>query len=91
MGKETIELNILVYQVKVRVKDGVEDPDFPKCKLSGYTGILEWVDNEGTVSICWDEETMERIPVTICRKADEKKLDWTKMMLSMEDIEVLPR
>ncbi len=51
---------------KIRVKNGVKDPDFSGCTIGGWTGIItsSWKDESGEklYLIKWDEEVLKNMP-----------------------------
>ena len=73
----------------IRVKDGIEDPDFKGKNLSGYTGYIEDIDENNLVGILWDESTIMRFDRKFKKKCDRKNLDHTRMVLSTDEIEVI--
>ena len=73
----------------IRVKDGTNNPDFKGKDLSGYTGYIEDIDYENFVCILWDESTLERFDKKLIKECDRKNLDYKKIILSIDDIEVI--
>jgi hypothetical protein len=73
----------------IRVKDGTEDPDFRGKDLSGYTGYIEYVDEDNLVGIIWDESTLMRFDRKFIKKCDKMNLDHTRMALNIGEIEVI--
>ncbi|MDZ7832676.1 MAG: hypothetical protein U5L07_13055 [Desulfobacterales bacterium] len=70
----------------VRVKDGIEDPDFGN-DISGWQGqIFDIADD--TVCIEWDGETLLQCPEEVIVKSEQEGLDWTRM--DLEASEVIP-
>ena len=74
---------------KIRVKNGTSDPDFKGRDLSGYTGYIEEIYDDGFVCILWDESTLENFDDKFIRKCDMKDLDHTRMVLTPDEIDVI--
>lgn len=73
----------------IRVKEGTNDPDFKGNDLSGYTGYIEDIDDENFVCILWDKSTLERFDQKLIKDCDRKNLDYTKIFLSIEEVELI--
>ena len=73
----------------IRVKDGMNDPDFKGKDLSGYTGSVQYIEDENFVCILWDESTLERFDKKLIKECEKKNLDYKKIFLSIEDVEVI--
>ena len=73
----------------IRVKDGRNDPDFKGKDLSGYTGYIEGIDDENLACILWDESILTRFDTKLIKECERKNLDYRKMILSIDDIEVI--
>ncbi|MBM3130655.1 MAG: hypothetical protein FJ009_18750 [Chloroflexi bacterium] len=78
----------------VRVKDGVQDPDFG-ADIGGWQGRISNIDTSGddsTVSIQWDSITLKQMPVEMIEQCEEQGLDWAEMALGANEVEpVKPR
>lgn len=74
---------------QIVVKDGTEDPDFNGKYLSGYTGSIENIDEDNLVGILWDDSTIMRFDSKFKKKCDRKNLDYTRMVLYTNEIEVI--
>ena len=70
----------------VRVKDGIEDPDFGN-DISGWQGQISDIADD-TVCIEWDGETLLQCPEEVIVKSEQEGLDWTRM--DLEASEVIP-
>ncbi len=73
----------------VRVKDGVQDPDFG-ADIGGWQGRISNIDPSGSeisVSIQWDSITLQQMPVTMIEQSEEQGLDWAEMALSANEVE----
>ena len=73
----------------IRVKNGTKDPDFKGKDLSGYTGYIEDIDVDNFVSILWDEATLNKFDAKFIKKCDRKNLDHRRMVLTIDEIEVI--
>ena len=73
----------------IKVKNGTNDPDFKGKDLSGYTGYIEGIDDNNLVGIIWDEPTLMRFDKKLIKECDKRNLDYRKMVLSIDDIEVI--
>jgi hypothetical protein len=73
----------------VRVKDGVQDPDFG-ADISGWQGRISNIDTRGddvTVSVQWDSITLQQMPVAMIEQCEEQGLDWAEMGLDANEVE----
>ena len=73
----------------IRVKVGTEDPDFKGKDLSGYTGYIEYVDQDNFVGVLWDDSTLMKFDRKFIKKCDKMNLDHTRMVLNTGEIEVI--
>ena len=76
---------------KVRVKPGVNDPDFPDMPLGGWAGtVSEVIEHEGQVNCVFklDERTLSSIHPIFKRRSEIEGLDYRIMGLGQEDIEL---
>lgn len=73
----------------IGVKNGTEDPDFKGKDLAGYTGYIEDIDDDNFVGIVWDESTLKKFDAKFKRKCDRENLDYTRMVLTVDEIEVI--
>src|SRR4051794_35269320 len=76
--------------VKVRVKRGVTDPDFPDIPLGGWAGTVkrvEQVKGEPTYLIEWDRRTLKGIHPVYRKRCERDGLEFDTMWLGEEDIE----
>jgi hypothetical protein len=75
---------------KVRVKPGVNDPDFPDMPLGGWTGtVTEIIEHEGQINCVFqlDERTLASLHPIFKRRSEIDGLDFGSMGLGQEDIE----
>jgi hypothetical protein len=75
---------------RVRVKQGVSDPDFPDMALGGWTGtITEVLEHKGKINCIFelDERTLASIHPIFKRRCEIEGLDHGFMALGQEDIE----
>lgn len=73
----------------VRVKGGVQDPDFG-ADIGGWQGRISNIDPGGDeilVSIQWDSITLQQMPVAMIEQCEERGLDWAEMALSANEVE----
>ncbi|HMA84238.1 MAG TPA: calcium-binding protein [Desulfosalsimonadaceae bacterium] len=68
----------------VRVKDGIEDPDFGN-DMSGWQGQISEIADD-TVCIEWDGETLLQCPEEVIVKSEQEGLDWTRMNLEVSEV-----
>ena len=75
---------------RVRVKPGVNSPDFPEIPFTGWTGtIVELAGKKSPVKylVEWDAPTVSRMPADYTTKCEEQQLFHKMACLSEEDIE----
>lgn len=75
---------------KVRVRQGVRDPDFPDIPLGGWAGIVkkaEQVEGETTYLIEWSKTTRKGIHPVYRKRCERDGLEFETMWLGEEDIE----
>ena len=77
---------------KIRVKDGVTDPDYPDRSIGGWTGKVSDIErhlNEEVILIEWDDITLRKfITLDFIEQCEENKLEYRQMYLYPEDVEV---
>ena len=73
----------------VVVKPGIVDPDF-SIEIGGWQGRILGIgpDREDTVLICWDSITLKNMPGSVIEQSEEQGLDWTKMYLEAQEVEL---
>lgn len=75
---------------KVRVKPGVNDPDFPDMPLGGWSGaVTEVIEHEGQVNCVFrlDGRTLASLHPVFVRRSEIEGLDHEFMGLGQEDFE----
>jgi hypothetical protein len=75
---------------KVRVKPGVNDPDFPDMPLGGWAGtVTEVIEHEGRVNCVFrlDERTLASLHPVFVRRSEIDGLDHEFMGLGQEELE----
>src|SRR4051812_37355357 len=75
---------------KVRVRPGVNDPDFPDMPLGGWTGtVTEIIEHEGQINCVFklDERTLASLHPIYKRRSEIDGLDYEFMGLGQEDFE----
>jgi Calcium binding len=76
--------------VKVRVKLGTIDPDFPDIPLGGWAGTIQEVDlrsSPPTYLIEWNQHTLDHMHPIYRKRCERDGLDLESMWLSEEEIE----
>jgi hypothetical protein len=74
----------------VRVKEGIQDPDYPDIPLGGWVGTVQEVDREAGqyyYLIAWSAETLNAIPAVILKRAERDGLTLEEMTLGEDDLE----
>ena len=72
----------------VVVKPGMVDPDFG-LEIGGWQGrILEEPGRDDLALIGWDSITLESMPGSVIEQSEEQGLDWTKMYLEAQEVEL---
>src|SRR3954451_20283799 len=89
--KKPSDAALFKIESKVRVKRGVNDPDFPDIPLGGWSGtITEIIDDEGQINCVFrlDVRTLASLHPVIRRRSEIDGLDCKFMGLGQEDIEL---
>ncbi len=72
----------------VVVKPGVVDPDLG-IEIGGWEGkIAEEPGQDDLVLISWDSVTLRNTPDFVIEQCEEQGLDWTKMYLDTQEVEL---
>jgi hypothetical protein len=73
----------------VVVKPRIVDPDFG-IEIGGWQGRILGTgpDREDTVLIGWDSITLKNMPGSVIEQSEEQGLDWTKMYLEAQEVEL---
>ena len=77
--------------VKVRVKHGVRDPDFPDIPLGGWSGTVTEVEHargEVTYLIVWDRATLRGMHPIYKKRCKRDGLELESMWLGDDDLEL---
>jgi hypothetical protein len=77
---------------RIRVKPGINSPEFPEISLSGWTGMI--IESSGKppaqrVIIEWDSTTIAAMPAEYVTKCESQQLYYIMAGLGVDDIEVL--
>jgi hypothetical protein len=75
---------------KVRVKNGVRDPDFPDIPLGGWAGTVKethQAEGETTLLVAWDRATLRGIHPIYKKRCERDGLELESMWLGEDDIE----
>ena len=76
--------------MKVRVKHGVRDPDFPDIPLGGWAGTVKEVEQakgQTTYLIAWDRATLRGMHPVYRKRCERDGLELESMWLGEEDLE----
>src|SRR3954468_23322063 len=76
--------------MKVRVKHGVRDPDFPDIPLGGWAGAVkevEQAEDPTTVLVAWDRATLRDMHPVYKKRCERDGLELESMWLGDEDLE----
>ena len=76
--------------VKVRVRHGVRDPDFPDIPLGGWAGTVKEVEQakgETTYLITWDRDTLRGMHPVYKKRCERHGLGLESMWLGDDDLE----
>ena len=71
----------------VKVKEGIMCPDDDSICIGGWQGRISDIEEDGIVGISWDSMTLKQLPDEYIRQSETEGLDWTKMYLSVDEIE----
>ena len=77
---------------KIRVKAGVNSPDFPEISFAGWTGTLvEYSGKKAApkLMIEWDKATLSEMPPAYLEQCEEKQLYHLMACLEQEHVEFL--
>ncbi|OYW13651.1 MAG: hypothetical protein B7Z55_16465 [Planctomycetales bacterium 12-60-4] len=77
---------------RVRVRDGVQSPEFPAVSLAGWTGtIVETTGKPPALKIIleWDAETMARMPSEYVAQCEAQQLYYSMACLGEADLEMI--
>ena len=77
---------------RIRVKPGVNSPEFPEISMSGWTGAI--VETSGkapsqTVIVEWDGTTLAAMPKEYLDKCESQQLYHLMASLKADDVEPL--
>jgi hypothetical protein len=89
-NKNTPETPRFKAGMKVRVKHGVRDPDFPDIPLGGWAGIIREVEQakgQTTYLIAWDRATFLGMHPVYKKRCERDGLELETMWLGDEDLE----
>lgn len=80
---------------KIRVKDGVMDPDYPNRSIRGWTGKVINIEHhvgKEVALIEWDDVTVrEFITRDFIEQCEKNELEYRQMYLYPEDVEVIKK
>lgn len=74
----------------VRVRKGIQDPDFPDIPMGGWVGTIKEVESgrrETTYLIKWNHETLTNIHPVYRKRCERDGLDCEETYLSEDDLE----
>lgn len=72
---------------KVRVKDGLQDTDYPDIPLSGWAGKIAKVHDDGMYTIRWSRETLAAIHPVVKRRSEKDGTVLEEYWLGGDDLE----
>lgn len=78
---------------RVRVRQGVADPDFPRQSLAGWAGVVREVNAESQPPlylVAWSQQTLAAAPRKMRRRCETQGLDWETTWLNEADVEPDP-
>ena len=76
---------------RIRVKPGINSPEFPEISLAGWTGtVVETTGKppEQKAIIEWDTQTIESMPKDYISKCEADQLYYVMASLNSDDIEI---
>ena len=76
--------------MRVRVRSGVVDPDFPDIPLGGWVGTVRELDPTSRKIIClieWDEATLLHAHPLFRKRCERDGLEYERMWLEESDLE----
>ena len=77
---------------RIRVKSGVQSPEFPEISLAGWTGTVVETSGkppEQKVIIEWDAATIAAMPGTYVSKCESGQLYHIMASLGSDDVETM--
>ena len=78
---------------RIRVKEGVQSPEFPEISLAGWTGTVVETSGkppEQKVIIEWDAATIAAMPKEYVSKCESEQLYYVMASLGSGDVEPWP-
>lgn len=75
---------------RIRVKSGVQSPEFPEISLAGWTGTVTETSGkppEQKVIIEWDAQTLAAMPAEYLSKCESDQLYHVMASLNSDDVE----
>jgi len=75
---------------RIRVKTGINSPEFPEISLSGWTGtVVEMTGKppEAKVIVEWDAATLAAMPADYLSKCESEQLYHVMASLGADDVE----
>lgn len=78
---------------RIRVKPGVQSPEFPEISLAGWTGTVAETSGkppEQKVIVEWDAQTLAAMPPEYVSKCESGQLYYAMASLNESDIEIVP-
>lgn len=71
----------------VKVKSGVQCPDYKAIAIGGWQGRITDIAEDGTPFIEWDSHTLRALPEEYVRQSAEEGLGWEAMRLAQSEVE----
>ncbi len=75
----------------IRVRAGVQSPEFPDVSLAGWTGTIVEVTGKPPSTkyiLEWDAETLSQMPPEYVSRCEAQQLFYSMACLSADDVEV---
>lgn len=77
---------------RIRVKPGIQSPEFPEISLAGWTGTVAETSGkppEQKLIIEWDSQTLAAMPPEYVSKCESGQLYYVMASLNESDIEIV--
>jgi hypothetical protein len=77
---------------RIRVKPGVQSPEFPEISLAGWTGVVTELTGKAPdqkVIIEWDSQTLAAMPAEYISKCESGQLYHVMASLNESDVEAV--
>ena len=78
---------------RIRVKPGIQSPEFPEISLAGWAGTVAEVSGKPPsqkVVLEWDAATLAAMPADYLEKCESQQLYHIMACLNADDVEIVP-